>query len=233
MKPLVVITHVDRAVVGLVDEVAREHGRTPRIVRPYRGEALPDPDAVDAVVVLGGPQSAYDDHPYLRDEERFLAEAVGAEVPVLAVCLGSQVLARALGGTAQPGESGLEAGIVSVEPAGAASTGIAGEFFSFHSDSATPPADADVLATSDRYVQAWTTGSALALQFHPEMTLAGVTGLLDIEGPKLERYGVDVDAVRHEAQRYFAAGAEDSRVLLHHWFDRLTTDRPATDTREE
>jgi GMP synthase (glutamine-hydrolysing) len=230
---LVVITHVDRAVVGLVDEIAEERRRVPRVIRPYRGEALPDPDGVDGVVVLGGPQSAYDDHRYLREEERFLADAVQADVPVLAICLGSQVLARALGGTAQPGETGLEAGVISVKPTDAASTDIVGEFFSFHSDSMTPPAGAEVLATSDRYVQAWTAGSALALQFHPEMTLAGVTGLLGVEGPKLERYGVDVDAVRREAQRYFAAGAEDSRVLLERWFDRLTPDRPATDTREE
>ena len=46
------------------------------------------------MVVLGGPQSAYDDHPYLATEERYLADAVDAELPVLAICLGSQVLAR-------------------------------------------------------------------------------------------------------------------------------------------
>ena len=64
------------------------------------------------MVVLGGPQSAYDDHAYLATEERYLADAVDAELPVLAICLGSQVLARALGGSAQPGAAGLEAGFI-------------------------------------------------------------------------------------------------------------------------
>ncbi|MBP2365883.1 type 1 glutamine amidotransferase [Pseudonocardia parietis] len=225
MTTIAVITHVDRADVGLVDEVARERGHECRIVRPYRGERLSELDEVGAVVALGGPQAAYEDHPYLADEERFLSEAVGADVPVLAICLGSQVLARALGGAAHPGGAGLEAGIIDVKPADAASGGIAGRFFSFHSDSMTPPASAEVLAASDRYVQAWALGSALAVQFHPEMTLAGVNELLGLEGPKLERFGADVAAMQAEAERYFAAGAPDARDLLDHWFDLLPSDR--------
>jgi GMP synthase (glutamine-hydrolysing) len=224
VKPLAVITHVDRAVLGLVDDLADDRGLTRRVVRPYRGEALPDPDAVGAVVVLGGPQAAYEDHPYLRDEERFLSTAVDKDVPVFALCLGAQVLSRALGGTAQPGETGLEAGMIEVRPIDARA-GVGGEFFSFHSDSMTPPADADVLAASDRYVQAWRSGSAFAVQFHPEMTLEGVAELLALEGPKLERYGIHVASLRADAERYFAAGALDARTLLGGWFDRLESDR--------
>lgn len=225
MTTIAVITHLDRAVVGLVDEVAHDRGHECRVVRPYRGERLSELDEARAVVALGGPQSAYDDHSYLVDEERFLAAAVDADVPVLAICLGSQVLARALGGSAHPGDTGLEAGIIDVKPADAATGGIAGRFFSFHSDSGTPPAGAEVLAASDRYVQAWTFGSALAVQFHPEITMDGVHGLLRVEGPKLEQFGVDVAAMRHEAERYFAAGAADARALLNRWFDLLPPDR--------
>ncbi len=225
MKPIAVITHVDRAVIGLIDSVAEERGHARRIVRPYCGERLPDLDEIGAVIVLGGPQSAYDDHPFLRDEERFLAEAVDADTPVLAICLGAQVLTRALGGTAHPGESGLEAGIIEVAPTAADMTELGGTFFSFHSDSMTPPEGAEVLAASDRYLQAWTAGSALAIQFHPEMTLEGVDGLLQIEGPKLECYGADVAAMHADAERYFAAGARDSHTLLEYWLDRLASHR--------
>ncbi len=221
MTTIDVITHVDRAVVGLVGEVARDRGHECRVVRHYRGEPLPGVDEVGAVVVLGGPQAAYENHPYLADEERFLAAAVDAGTPVFAICLGSQVLARALGGSAHPGENGLEAGIIEVKACVPGAAGIAGEFFSFHSDSMIPPADARVLAESDRYVQSWTLGSALAVQFHPEMTLAGVRGLLGLEGPKLERFGVDVAAMQADAERYFAAGATDARALLGRWFDEL------------
>jgi GMP synthase (glutamine-hydrolysing) len=226
VKPIAVITHLDRAAAGLIDAVAEEHGHARRVVRPYRGERLPDLDEIRAVIVLGGPQSAYDDHPFLRDEERFLAEAVAADTPVLAICLGAQVLTRALGGTAHPGDTGLEAGIIQVDLTADAMTELRGTFFSFHSDSMTPPDGADVLAASDRYLQAWSAGSALAIQFHPEMTLEDINGLLQIEGPKLERYAVDVAAMHADAERYFAAGARDSHTLLEHWFDRLASHRP-------
>ncbi|MFF5989954.1 type 1 glutamine amidotransferase [Prauserella flavalba] len=222
MKPIAVITHVDRADVGLVAELARERGIALQLVRPYRGDELPPLDRVGAVVAMGGPQSAYDDHPYLREEQRYLAAAVGDDVAVLAICLGSQLLARALGGSAEPGDSGLEAGMITVKPAEGATTEVAGEFFSFHSDSATPPEYAEILARSDRYLQAWSAGSALAVQFHPEITMRGIGGLLAVEGPKLERFGVDVATMRRDAEGYFADGADDSRTLLNRWFDRLS-----------
>ncbi|WP_433502813.1 type 1 glutamine amidotransferase [Pseudonocardia halophobica] len=225
MTTVAMLTHVDEAVGGLVDEVAREHGHTCRTVRPYRGEAFPSLDEIGAVVALGGPQAAYEDHPYLAAEERFLADAFDAGLPVLAICLGSQILARALGGSAWPGDAGLEAGIIRVRPPATAATGVEGEFFSFHSDSMTPPPGAEILAESDRYVQAWTLETALAIQFHPEMTLDGVQDLLAVEGPKLERFGVDVAAVRAEAERYFAIGARDSRALLERWFHDIAPAR--------
>jgi GMP synthase (glutamine-hydrolysing) len=230
VKPIAVITHADRPVAGLVDEIAGERGHTCRVVRPYRGEQLPGLDDVGALVIMGGPQSAYEDHPYLRLEGSLLSNAVDAGVPVLAICLGAQILARALGGTAQPGKSGVEAGFIRVKPCAqqldTASIEVAGEFFSFHSDSMTPPEGAEILAASDRYLQAWSAGSALAVQFHPEMTLDGVQDLLAIEGPKIAQCGVDVPAIHAEAERYFAAGAPDSRNLLHGWFDRIDPDFP-------
>lgn len=229
MTGIVVITHVDGADVGLVARIAAERGHVLRIVRPYLGDELPGLDELDAVVVMGGPQNAYDDLPYLRTEERYLAKAVEAEVPVLAICLGSQLLARALGGSAAPGGSGLEAGMIAVRPVDGTRDEVGGEFFSFHSDSVTPPENAEILARSDRYPQAWVRGSALAVQFHPEITMDGVDALLAVEGPKLERFGVPVADLRRDAQRYFSAGAGDSRRLLNRWFDSLPsspTSRP-------
>ncbi|HEY3465475.1 MAG TPA: hypothetical protein VGL47_10105, partial [Amycolatopsis sp.] len=60
MTGIVVITHVDGADVGLVARIAAERGHVLRIVRPYLGDELPGLDELDAVVVMGGPQNAYD-----------------------------------------------------------------------------------------------------------------------------------------------------------------------------
>ncbi|HEY5852869.1 MAG TPA: type 1 glutamine amidotransferase [Aldersonia sp.] len=220
-KPIAVVTHVGRGDPGLVGTVGKQRGLEFEVYRTYDGQDLPDPNEIQAMVVLGGPQSAYDDHPYLATEERYLADAVDADLPVLAICLGSQVLARALGGSAQPGTAGFEAGFIEV-------TGddeLAGEYFSFHSDTFTPPPGSEIVARSALYPQAWRAGSALAVQFHPEMTHRFVDRLMEIEGEKLAKLGVDARSIRREADRYFAVEQTDARRFLSGWFDCIAPAR--------
>ncbi len=67
---------------------------------------LPGPDAVDFLVVLGGPMSAWEDHkhPWLTEEKRLLARYLAADRPVLGICLGAQLLADVLGASVYQGE---------------------------------------------------------------------------------------------------------------------------------
>ena len=76
VKPIAVVTHVGRGDPGLVGTVGAERGLEFEVYRPYDGQDLPHPNEIRAIVVLGGPQSAYDDHAYLATEERYLADAV-------------------------------------------------------------------------------------------------------------------------------------------------------------
>ena len=72
-----------------------------------------DPPAlaeVDLIIALGGPQSANDPYPALRSERRFFADATASGVPVFGVCLGAQLMARALGGDVSP-TGGYEFGL--------------------------------------------------------------------------------------------------------------------------
>src|SRR5207249_2042732 len=71
-----------------------------RVVRTFAGEAVPGELAEDGLVVLGGGMGVHESDrlPHLRDELRLLRDAVGRERPVLGICLGSQLLAAALGG---------------------------------------------------------------------------------------------------------------------------------------
>ena len=70
----------------------------------------PGLDEVDLIVVLGGPQSANDAYPALRSELQFLSKAMASGVPVFGVCLGAQLMARALGGEVNP-TGGYEFGL--------------------------------------------------------------------------------------------------------------------------
>jgi len=65
----------------------------------YRGDALPDPVAVQRLIILGGPMGADDEEtvPFLRSEKRFIAEVIARGATVLGICLGAQLIARVLG----------------------------------------------------------------------------------------------------------------------------------------
>lgn len=214
-REVLIITHFDGADLTWLDRLIRQQDLLPRTLQPFAGEPLPEPDNAAAVICLGGPHSAYDEdlHPFLLEEQAFLRRAVEAGIPVLGICLGSQILAQALGGRAVPGNQGLECGFIDVQAVqdttggfrDTALAGLEGRFFSFHTDTFLPPAEAELLAVSDRYPQAWRLGSALAIQFHPEISPAGIRQLLSIEEAKLRTYGIDVDAVIAEA-----AASEDT-----------------------
>jgi GMP synthase (glutamine-hydrolysing) len=100
MSPVCVIQHVSCESPGLIADVLKAEGLTLAIVRPYRRQRVPHSVSPYAgLVVLGGPMSVYeqDRHPFLRQERRLIEQALAAKVPVLGVCLGSQLLAAALG----------------------------------------------------------------------------------------------------------------------------------------
>lgn len=218
---LTVISHLDHPSIGILERSARSAGWTIDIVRPFRGETLPEPETLEALTVLGGPQSAYDSasDPYLDAEIDYLGRAHRQGVPILAICLGSHLLAEALGGRTTPGESGLECGFIDVT-SNATEWPMHARFFSFHSDAATPPEHAELLAESTRYLQSWRVGTSLAIQFHPELDAAGIEALLAIEGDKLTRFGVDVAAIRNAVTEELASPSPGER-FLDAWFAGL------------
>jgi GMP synthase-like glutamine amidotransferase len=151
------------------------------VVLPAKAE-LPDLERYQGVVCLGGPMSAGDDldHPWLADIRRLLAGAVNQRRPVLAVCLGAQLLAMATGGQVQVAEAGPEVG-----PGLVAKRDLAWrdplfadlpfmpDVLQFHHDAivALPP-NAELLASAPRYPnQAFRVGPcAYGVQFHIETT---------------------------------------------------------------
>jgi len=174
MRPVLVLTHAPhegpgRIVPGLDAPVQV------RTVLDVAEPRLPALDAVSGVVVMGGPMDADDDrgHPGLAAERRLLAAAVDADVPVLGVCLGMQLLGLALGAHLRR-RSGTEIGFAPVDVVAddpvLGALGSRPTVLHWHADSVDLPVGATLLASTPATpVQAFRAGSAIGVQFHPEL----------------------------------------------------------------
>ncbi|HIH05314.1 TPA: type 1 glutamine amidotransferase [Candidatus Woesearchaeota archaeon] len=83
---------------GLLKGILDSHGIGYDIADLGRGEQFPDPGGYDALFVFGGPDSANDNTPKMKDELKRIRQALDADIPFLGVCLGMQALVKAAGG---------------------------------------------------------------------------------------------------------------------------------------
>jgi len=196
---VLVLQHISCEPPGTFEDVLVERGATITRIEVDEGETIPPVSAHDALVVMGGPMGAYEDerYPWMAAELARIAEAVEARVPVLAVCLGAQLLARAVGGRAYPGH-GPEVGVLPVDvTADAADDPLFGTLgptiiaLQWHGDTFDPPPGSELLATSDEYPQAFRIANAYGVQFHVE-----VTASMADEWAGVPAYAASLSAVR-------------------------------------
>ena len=89
--------HVPFEGAGLIHPVLEQRGISIEYVDLYGGDAPPDFAAAAGLIFMGGPMSVNDPLPYLKQEMDFILAAVKRRQPVLGICLGSQLIAKALG----------------------------------------------------------------------------------------------------------------------------------------
>ncbi|MBI4209837.1 MAG: type 1 glutamine amidotransferase [Deltaproteobacteria bacterium] len=180
-NPWIIFQHVREEGPALIEEILKERKEPCRIIHSYRGDKVPEKiDGARGLIVMGGPMNVdeTDRFPFLRAERELMAQAVSQKVPVLGVCLGAQMLARALEARVWKGTQ-LELGFDSVEltPQGAQDPLFEGlgdkvPVFQWHHDTFDLPKEAVRLASSSVYPnQAFRAGSrAYGFQFHLEIT---------------------------------------------------------------
>lgn len=179
----------------------------------------------DLAVILGGPIGVNDlaQYPCIADELQLAALRLQAARPLLGICLGSQVIAAALGAEVYAGprkEIGWSA--LSLSPAGLASPlkHLAGvPVLHWHGDTFDLPQEAELLASTPLTPhQAFSVGRhALALQFHPEVRGEHIETWLIGHTAELGQAEVDIPALRADSQHHAAALREAGRALLDAW----------------
>jgi GMP synthase (glutamine-hydrolysing) len=186
----------------------------------------------DAVLTFGGAMHAdqEDRHPWLRFEKDFLAAMIDDGMPILAVCLGTQVLAEAAGGSARRA-SEPEIGWCEVEITdegardpviGPLAPGFTG--FQWHSYEGLPPEGAAILARSPVCTQAYRLGDrAWGIQFHAEVTAAdAVRWIADYRSDEdAVRIGVDPVTFRTETEALIGDWNRLGRELCGRFLDTV------------
>lgn len=163
---------------------------------------FPDPTRYDALVPMGAPWGAWDDDrigAWLLPELQWLRDADAAGVPVLGLCFGGQLLARAHGGTVAPAPD-HEIGWTPVWSDDPSLVG-EGPWFEFHYDRWTLPPGSTEVARTSRSSQAFTLRRNLGVQFHPELTAAMLQGWYDSPG---------------DARGHVAHDGQDPDILMAH-----------------
>ena len=233
MKALAIV-HQPDAGPGVFAEEMRERGvDLDEWTLSVRGTAPPLEIAdYDAVLTFGGAMHAdqEDRHPWLRFEKDFLDAMLDDGMPLLAVCLGNQLLAEAAGGSARRA-SEPEIGWCDVEitdegaedpvigPLAPRFTG-----FQWHSYEAQPPDGAAILARSPVCAQAYRVGERVwGIQFHAEVTAEDAEKWIDDyrSDEDAVRLGIDPDALRAETEEKIADWNQLGRDLCGRFLDAI------------
>ena len=221
MKLLAVI-HGANVRGGVFQDVVEETGHRYDEWSLATGAPSPRPlDEYQAVIVFGGSMHADQDdrHPWLRDENELIRELLERRVPLLGVCLGIQLIAKAAGAAVYPVPDGPEIGWLPVELTDGADDDPVFSYlpksfdaFGWHYYTYDLPAGAEELAHSARCNQAYRLGEAAwGIQFHAEVTLETVRSWLDDK----EDFPLDLDrdALWAETQKRIGEWNELGRRL--------------------
>lgn len=228
MAKILVLQHHPAENLGAIADALEGAALAWQYVRVFDGQPIPkEVKGIGGLVVMGGSESVYqlDRYPYLRDEMTLIENALKADKPILGVCLGSQLLAAALGSEVRRGQE-REIGWYPVRLSGGAQDdrlmrGLPAEFVAahWHSDVFDLPRGAIALASSERTpVQAYRYGAkAYGLLFHAEMTREILEALVGEFGDGLKRVGINGDAILVEAERHLPPLGRIGDTIFSRW----------------
>lgn len=235
---ILVFQHVPYEPLGTLDPLLKSAGFRIRYVNFGRDATQrPGLDKYAALIVLGGPMNVdqIDHYPNLATEVAIIREAVDRDMSVLGICLGAQLLAKALGGSVARNPE-REIGWYDVE---LTDEGLADpvlctfaqrqRVFQWHEDGITLPPACTLLARSPASsVQAFRHGEhAYGFQFHLEVDPSLIERWLSVPDNQAvladERGNISPEAIRDQTPRHIEALQTLSHDTFSRWIDRFET----------
>lgn len=214
---VVVIMHAESEGPGTLREFLESRHARIHIVRLHAGDRFPgEREGFGAVVTMGGPMNVYeeDKYPFLRDETIFLQRAISSGVPILGICLGAQMIAKACGAPVRKAPiSELGWNDVCLTDAGRYDGLFQGlpetlRVFQWHEDTFEVPSGGSLLAISKQCPhQAFRYGNAYGLQFHVEVTREMLIEWFEASGERraiMREFDETGDILLHNARRMYA-----------------------------
>ncbi len=196
MRKILIIQHVPHEGLGTIGGSLRSFGLKADFLKVYENSRMPaDIKGYSALIVMGGPMGVYEDdiYPFIKKELRLIESALKGDTPVLGVCLGSQMLAKAAGARVYRGKA-KEIGwyrttLTERGRADGLFTGFPEEFtvFQWHGDTFDVPPGGVNLASSELFPhQAIRVGRrSYGFQFHLEVTEEMISGWIGVNADEL------------------------------------------------
>jgi GMP synthase (glutamine-hydrolysing) len=175
-KKILCIQNIACETLGTLEDLMRSEGYDISKIQAIKDPIPKSAKEFSAIIILGGPMSVYDGIKYLNEEKGLIRDAIQRKIPTLGICLGSQLIAEAIGGMVHKGikkEIGWHKVTLTEKGLNSLFKGLNKthfKVFQWHGDTYTLPPKTEILAYSNLYPQAFRFGTAYGLQFHLEVT---------------------------------------------------------------
>lgn len=210
------LQHVPFETIGILESFAKKYACTLTETCLWKETNFPPPDSFDLLVIMGGPMNIYEHsiYPWLPHEKQFIRQVIDANGTILGICLGSQLLADALGGTVVPNhckEIGwYPVALSTVCRASPLFMNIPVVFtpFHWHGDTYPPPPGSVLLGSSDACDNQGFIfdNRVVGLQFHLEMTAESLSEIITACSDELvsDVYVQTAREIRYYAEKMLA-----------------------------
>lgn len=221
-----IIQHVAFESIGAFDQTFEEMGMHCEVIHAAN-QPLNAARDTDLVVLMGGPISANDEQrfPFLTGELTLLKHRIRHEKPTLGICLGAQLIARAMGAKVYPmPQKEIAWSAVELTTAGTNSplAQLTSPVLHWHGEMFDIPAGVDNLASTPLCAhQAFAVSDhTLALQFHTEVQHHTIEQWLVGHINELDQGGMDLALLRQDTARWASRNEANGQRMLRQWLDR-------------